>query len=333
VADPAQLSRALEEAGKRAPLRGVIHAAGVLDDGFVAQQTVERLRRVMAPKAAGAWNLHTLTRDLDFFVLYSSAASLVGSPGQSNYGAANAFLDGLAWHRRALGLPALSINWGAFSEVGLAAQQENRGERLGKRGFGAISPEEGLEALAGLLQSRLTQVAVTPLDARQWLEFYPQLASSKRFSESVREARRTRRATADGATLEALRAAAPKERLGMLEALVREQVARVLRLEPSSIERQTPFKTLGFDSLMGLELRNRLEATLGLTLSATLVWTYPTLEALAPHLADKLGLSPSAEPPKPEPVPEPASTSLDHLSDTEAEALLEEKLASLMKRL
>jgi myxalamid-type polyketide synthase MxaE and MxaD len=334
VADTAQLSRALDEATRRAPLRGVIHAAGVLDDGFVAQQSLERFRRVMAPKAAGAWNLHTLTRDLDFFVLYSSSASLVGSPGQSNYGAANAFLDALAWHRRALGLPALGINWGAFSEVGLAAQQENRGARLANRGFGAITPEEGLEVLAHLLQSGLTQVAVTPLDARQWLEFYPRLASSKRFSESVREARRTRRGSVDGAALEALRAADPKERQGMIEGLVREQMARILRLEPSTLERQTPFKSLGFDSLMGLELRNRLEATFGLTLSSTLVWTYPNLEGLARHLVDKLGLAPSTEAPKAGPAAEePPPSELEHLTDTEAEALLEERLASLMKHL
>jgi acyl transferase domain-containing protein/acyl carrier protein len=333
VADPAQLSRAVDEAKRQAPLRGVIHAAGVLDDGLVAQQTLERLRRVMAPKAAGAWNLHTLTHDLDFFVLYSSAASLVGSPGQSNYSAANAFLDALAWHRRAQGLPALSINWGAFSDVGLAAQQENRGERLSRRGFGALSPDEGLEVLARLLPSHLTQVAVTPLDARQWLEFYPRLASSKRFSESVREARRTRRASADSSVLEALRAADPKGRSEVLAGLVREQIARILRLEPSTIERQTPFKALGFDSLMGLELRNHLESSLGLTLSATLVWTYPNLDALVPHLLDKLGLAPGAEPPKAEAAPEPTSPELDHLTDTEAEALLEERLASLMKRL
>jgi myxalamid-type polyketide synthase MxaE and MxaD len=333
VADAAQLARALDEASRRAPLRGVIHAAGVLDDGFVAQQTLERYQHVMAPKAAGAWNLHTQARDLDFFVLYSSAASLVGSPGQSNYGAANAFLDALAWHRRAQGLPALSLNWGAFSEVGLAAAQENRGERLASRGFGAISPDEGLEVLARLLRSDLTQVAVTPLDARQWLEFYPQLASSKRFSESVREAQRTRRTGTDTSKLEALRAADPKDRQGMIEAMVREQVARILRLETSSIERQTPFKSLGFDSLMGLELRNRLEGAFGLTLSATLVWTYPHLDALARHLADKLGLPLSAPPPPPEPAAEADASHLENLSDTEAEALLEERLASLLKRL
>ena len=108
------------------PLRGVVHAAGVLDDGIVAHLDQRRLRDVMAPKVDGAWNLHALTRDvdLDFFVLFSSAASVLGSPGQAHYAAANSFLDALAWHRRAEGRSALSINWGPWAEVGLVNRPE-----------------------------------------------------------------------------------------------------------------------------------------------------------------------------------------------------------------
>src|SRR6185369_2129145 len=110
-------------------------------------------RTVMAPKLAGAWNLHVLTREmsLDFFVLYSSAVSLLGPPGQGNYAAANAFLDALAHYRRTLGLPGLAIDWGAFAEVGMAAAQANRGARMASRGIRNLTPEEGLQILALLL--------------------------------------------------------------------------------------------------------------------------------------------------------------------------------------
>src|SRR5262249_24825362 len=113
-------------------LRGVFHCAGRLDDGILLKLTPERFNRVSEPKGAGSWNLHTLTRDrrLDYFVLFSSAAALLGSPGQANYSAANAFLDGLARYRHSLGLPALSIDWGPWADIGLAAAQSKRGQRL-----------------------------------------------------------------------------------------------------------------------------------------------------------------------------------------------------------
>src|SRR5207237_295731 len=131
-----------------------------------------------------AYNLHLLTRDtpLDFFVMYASGAGLLGSPGQGNYAAANAFLDALAHHRRNQGLPALSIDWGAFSEVGLAVAQENRGVRLRSRGMRSLTPSEGLSVLRRLLEGGRVQTAVVPLDVMQWLEFYPAAASSRMLS-------------------------------------------------------------------------------------------------------------------------------------------------------
>src|SRR5205085_5839248 len=130
------------------PLRGIIHAAGALDDGLLVNLDRERLAAVMAAKVEGAWNLHALTlnRQLDFFVLFSSVASVLGSPGQGSYAAANAFLDALAHLRRALGLPALTINWGAWAAVGMAARA-NQGRRLALLGMGAIAPQQGLSAL------------------------------------------------------------------------------------------------------------------------------------------------------------------------------------------
>ena len=128
------------------PLRGVFHLAGVLDDGILREQTRERFDRVLAAKAMGAWHLHELTRDdpLDVFVLFSSVAALVGSPGQGNYAAANAFLDALAHHRRAEERPALSVNWGSWAEVGMAARlKDSEGDRWAAAGLGWIEPYQG----------------------------------------------------------------------------------------------------------------------------------------------------------------------------------------------
>src|SRR5262249_28050231 len=130
------------------PLRGVVHAAGILDDGMLRQLTWERFRRVLAPKVAGSWNLHRATAalELDFFVQYSSFTSLMGAAGEGNHAAASAFQDELAWHRRSLGLPALSIDWGAWADVGAAAER-GLGERLRTKGGEMLRPEQGLRLL------------------------------------------------------------------------------------------------------------------------------------------------------------------------------------------
>nr|AQW44890.1 polyketide synthase [Corallococcus coralloides] len=287
VADRAQLARVFADIAAGAlPLRGVIHAAGVLDDGVLSQQTEERFLRVMGPKVLGAWNLHELTRELplDFFVLYSSAASLFGAPGQGNYAAANAFMDALAHQRRARGLPGLSINWGAFSEVGLAAAQDNRGARLAQRGAGSLTPAEGNAILGRLLDGDAAGIGVMPLDLRRWTELSPHARSSPWWSELIPTGAGTDAGARDEALLEFLRKATPEEGRGRIEQLVREQMARVLRLDSSRIDREAPLQSFGLDSLMGLELRNRLEAALGVPLPASLMWKHPTLTALGEHL-------------------------------------------------
>ncbi|QSQ15456.1 type I polyketide synthase [Myxococcus landrumensis] len=291
VAQREQLARVFADiAASGSPLRGVVHAAGVLDDGVLAQQSEERFRHVMAPKVLGSWNLHELTRDvpLDFFVLYSSAASFFGAPGQGNYAAANAFMDALALQRRARGLPALSINWGAFSEVGLAAAQDNRGARLAQRGAGSLTPAEGNMLLGRLLDGAATGMGVMPLDLRRWTELSPQARSSPWWSELVPAGAGTAQGARDEALLEALRKATPEEGRARIEQLVREQMARVLRLDSARIDREAPLQSFGLDSLMGLELRNRLEAALGVPLPASLMWKHPTLAALGEHLTGEV---------------------------------------------
>ncbi|AKT41313.1 type I polyketide synthase [Chondromyces crocatus] len=290
IADPAQAQAALARIeATQPPLRGIVHGAAVLDDGILLHQDGQRLRKVMAPKVDGAWNLHTLTlgKPLDFFVLLSSTASVLGNPGQSSYAAASAFLDALSAHRRACGLPGQTINWAGWSEVGLAAAQDNRGARGAEVGLGAISPTAGEASFARLLAGGAGRWVVMPFDFRRWAQSIPRAASSPLFEELGR-----RQTNVTGSPVRVrLSAAPPEERLSLLEAHVREEIARVLRLAPERISTDTPLKSLGFDSLMSISLRNRLEEALGLTLSATLVWAHPTLSELVPHLADRMQIA------------------------------------------
>jgi NADPH:quinone reductase-like Zn-dependent oxidoreductase/acyl carrier protein len=268
-------------------LRGVIHAAGVLDDGILLQQTAARLRTVFAPKALGAMHLHDLTRGapLDFFVTYGSASGLLGAPGQGNYAAANALLDALAHHRRAHGLPATSIDWGPFAEVGMAAAQANRGERMGAHGMRSLTPAEGLAALERLIASDATQMGVMPINVRQWVEVFPAAAASRRLSRLVESQRAAAaRPTGDRKLLDRIAAASGAGRVAIVEAFLRAQASEVLRIPEAKLDVESPLTNLGMDSLMGLELRNRIEAGLGISVPATLLWTYPTVRALAAQL-------------------------------------------------
>src|SRR5713101_5841675 len=148
------------------PLRGVVHAAGLLDDGVLLQQNWSRFERVLAPKVAGAWHLHQHTRQLplDFFVMFSSAAALLGSSGQSSYAAANAYLDALGHYRRAQGLAACSINWGPWAEIGMAARSEQARRHRVDQGIGEIAHEAGLRVLGYSIGSAPPQIAMLPVD-------------------------------------------------------------------------------------------------------------------------------------------------------------------------
>jgi acyl transferase domain-containing protein/aryl carrier-like protein len=263
VADRAAMERVLEGvAASGMPLSGVIHAAAVLDDGLLSQQTTSRFRRVMAPKILGALHLHTLTRGcpLDFFVMYASVAGLLGAPGQGNYAAANTFLDALAHHRRAEGLPATSIDWGGFSEVGLAAAQDNRGERLASRGMRSLTPAQGVAALRRVLDGGRSQIGVAPLDVRQWVEFYPAAAASPTLSRLLAEAPAGGgREAGEAGLVEQLARAEPAARASLLLGFVRGQVARVLRIAEGKLDPSAPLTSFGMDSLTSLELKHRLK--------------------------------------------------------------------------
>ncbi len=258
------------------PVRGVLHAAGVLDDGLIENLTAERFCKVLRVKAGGAWHLHELFADwpLDWFVLYSSAAALIGAPGQANHAAANAFLDALAQARHGLGLPALSINWGPWAVHGAAA-----GERIAfleQRGWAPIMAVQAFQALEKFLLSGVPQAAMFQLNFEAWQGYYPDsahsgfLASLNRLPHSTAVKTRSR---------------TPQETQSLLVA----QAADVLHCPPKTIDPSRPLREFGLDSLRALELRNRIQTALGIHLPATIMWRYPAISSLSQHVHELAG--------------------------------------------
>jgi acyl carrier protein len=216
----------------------------------------------------GGWLLHRLLREapLDFFVVFSSAGSLMGQPGQGNYAAANAFLDALAHHRRAQGLTALSLNWGAWAELGFA--ETEGGKRLTKRlallGIRSMPPKRALEVMERVLREGATQVVALPVNWGKYHEFYPVGTEPPLLSDLANEeAAGPSQAAHPGEKRSAVLDATPAERVQLLQSYVNEQVARVLGLSPSQLDIQQPLTNLGLDSLMAVELKNRISADLG----------------------------------------------------------------------
>jgi acyl transferase domain-containing protein/acyl carrier protein len=269
VADEVELSGFLDDFRAQGwpPIRGVVHAAGVLQDRLLAQLDAAALNAVLRPKVMGGWLLHRLLHDnpLDFFILFSSAGSVLGQPGQGNYAAANAFLDALAHHRQAEGQPALSINWGSWAGEGFA--DSVGGKRLAARlallGISSISPKQALEILGRVLGQNAAQVAAVPVNWKQYREFDPAASATPLLSDLGREeAELTRSAGQTHAKRETLLAAEPAERRQLLQSYLSEQVARVLGLSKSTLDLQQPLSQLGLDSLMAVELKNRIAADL-----------------------------------------------------------------------
>jgi len=249
------------------PLAGVVHAAGVLDDGLIAGQDERRLRAVLAPKAGGALLLDELTRDLpiDLFVLYASGAGLLGSPGQAGYAAANAVLDAVAQRRRARGLPGLSVDWGLFADVGLAAGA-GRGERLTARGGRSLEVAEAHALLPRLLADGAAQVGVVPLDVAAWTSLVPAVRGLARLALLVGAAPV---GEADDDLAAALAEVSGERRAARVDEALRRRVARVLRLAPDRLDVTVPLIGLGLDSLMGLELKHRLKRDAGVEIAMT----------------------------------------------------------------
>ncbi|GAA2638261.1 type I polyketide synthase [Streptomyces axinellae] len=266
-------------------LRGIVHCAMVLDDAAVLNIEEEQLQRVWAPKTDGAWHLHNATADSppDWFVVFSSMASLLGNPGQGAYAAANSWLDAFAVWRAGHGLPTLSVNWGPWGETGVATD-------FADRGYHTIPTDQGLKVLGTLLAHGRVYTGVVPGEPDSWV--LPAVRQSSFFSlVSPRDEGEQQSHSSDAGITTRLQNAEPGlPRRTMLETYLADQVRAVLRLGSSALDPQTPFKALGFDSLLSMELRVRLETELGVKLATNFVWQHPTLSALADGLAERMGL-------------------------------------------
>ena len=302
--------------GDLPPLAGVIHSVGVLSDGALTNQSWDRFETVLWPKVLGAWHLHRATadRDLDLFILFSSRVGVMGNPGQANHASANAFLDQLAGHRRASGLPGQAIAWGAWSDIGEAAEQKDRIERqrsaLGGRWF---TPQQGMRALDRIVRQDVTTSVVMAMD---WSVFEEAVDDRPAFLEdllsSVTEGETDAGVTSDD-LLSRLAGASAGEREELLVTFLQQELQAVLRL-PSTPAPNIGFFDLGMDSLMAVELRNRLNRALADTckVSNTVVFDYPEIQALARHLNGEIGdVDPGSIPeiqplPAPQRAPQPA---------------------------
>ncbi len=308
VADEEQLSGFLDAFRCEGwpPIRGVVHAAGVLQDGLLVQLDAAQLNTVLRPKVIGGWLLHRLLKDapLDFFVLFSSAGSLLGQPGQGNYAAANAFLDALAHHRKAQGQPAMSINWGAWGDLGFADTPGGRrlAARLALLGITSMAADNALEVLKRLLGQGSIQVMVVPVNWRQYREFYPAGSEPPLLFQLAREEADVPRQAdgpgdKQGLTSAALLAAEPGERHQLLESYLSEQVARVLGLSASKLDLQQPLSNLGLDSLMAVELKNRIAVDLGVNVPVVKFLQGFSVDQAVTQVLDQLtaeGSNPSA---------------------------------------
>jgi acyl carrier protein len=282
----------------------------------------------MGPKVAGAWHLHCLTKDLDFFVMFSSVAGLLGSPGQANYAAANAFLDALGQYRRGLGQPALSIAWGPW-QIGMTRRKNDAARsRIARLGLRSIRAEEGLRALGQVIVQPSSYVAAMQVDWGRLGAALPSCPLWEEFAGSPQGP--SQRA---GAWAGRLRAAPSSRRMRMLTGLIRNEVASVLGWDSAErVQARAKLFDLGMDSLTSVELQRRLERNLGTSLPQTLAFDYPNIEALAGFVARGLhweGQETPAE--RPDPQDHRAETErLAAMTDEEVQALLVQKYKHLL---
>ncbi|MFF0039147.1 SDR family NAD(P)-dependent oxidoreductase [Streptomyces mirabilis] len=284
IGDAAAVADLLGRTGEESPLRGVVHCAGVLADGVVAELTPERLAQVLRPKVDGAAHLHRLTADarLDLFLLVSSAAGVVGNAGQGNYAAANVYLDQLAHHRRALGLPGVSLSFGAWAGEGLAAAHADL-DRMARLGHRALTPDQGRELVELALRQGAPHLVAWALDLPRLRETVTTTGGGT--AALWRSLLPAPRRGSGGGLADRLARLPEAERAERVLALVREEISRALGLRSTeSVRPDQPLRELGMDSVTAVELRNRIGARIGAKLPATLIFDHPTAARLAAHL-------------------------------------------------
>jgi acyl transferase domain-containing protein/NADPH:quinone reductase-like Zn-dependent oxidoreductase/SAM-dependent methyltransferase/acyl carrier protein len=325
------MKRLLAEARSgSAPLKGVFHLAMTIDDAPLSALTTDRMRAVIGPKAYGAWLLHEGTRDLDLdcFVMFSSISSIFGNPAQGNYGAANAFLDSLAHHRRAMGLPALTINWGVLGGEGYVARNERVAEFLARQGTTELSPGEVMSILEASLVAGNAQVAAIRVDWAKWRQFFRGMQENpllERIFASV-EGQESTGTSSDWRVK--IEAASPEEREVVIAQAVRDVVGSVLRVKPDSLRDDQPLTDLGLDSLMGVEIENSLEAAVGVALPPTSLMRARTIGQIATLIAGHMGGSSPATASKTSVAAAPAPSAT--ASEVDVEALSDEDIDRLL---
>jgi acyl carrier protein/NAD(P)-dependent dehydrogenase (short-subunit alcohol dehydrogenase family) len=290
TADLNALTQVMHIAQQQLPsMTGVIHCAGVLDDHLIKDLSAESFEKVFSGKARGAWNLHTLTQKLplDFFVLFSSAASILGNRGQANYAAANAYLDGIAHRRHQLGLKATSINWGPWAEVGMAQSDVAITQHLKRQGFAPISPELGLEALGLCMASTEPQRAVVECD---WAQY---LVSSEASTHFLSQLVRTDKASSSSMTgskssaelLDEIKHASIDQQQKLVEQYVSRKIRQLFGLAPTvTVNPNQAFTDLGLDSLMAVQLADLIGKGLGQRLPVSLAFNYPNAAELVQYV-------------------------------------------------
>lgn len=295
LSSQAQLSAAVTRIKNEMPaLAGVLHLAGVVDDQFIEQACERSFQKVLAPKVAGGWNLHHATRgmDLDFFVAYSSIASMFGTPGQGNYAVANAFLDALMLHRKAQGLAALSIHWGPWADVGMAARVvADAGNKMDEVGLRSFDVAAGMAAMGVLLQQPSAKlganVGAVKIDWPLFLQRFPGAATAPLF-QAYRDEFLGDKDTR-GVLLALLQAAPVGERKELLTSQVAGILTDILRLPSADhVSLDQGFFDAGMDSLMSLEFRQRLEREYDITLPPTVAFNYPTVGELIIYLSGEV---------------------------------------------
>ena len=274
-------------------IRGIVHAAGVAQYEPMTEQDVNGMEEVFSGKARGAWLLHQLVSDppLDFFVCFSSASALLSSPFLATYAAANAFLDALAHHRRAMNLRALSVNWGMWAEVGMAARRgEDSGDRAQSAVGRALTPDQGIDSLERLLRAGVTQAAVFPIDWQEWARSYGQFMDAPFLSHVLEEVQGgTRHSPGEGRRLrDVLAGANPSDRGELVRGRLATLVGSVLGVATPALEPHRPLTVMGLDSLMAVELKTGIEADLDVVVSIVQMLQGPTLDDLTRLVLQRL---------------------------------------------
>ena len=273
------------------PLRGIVHAATVINDGLISNMNEEQIRSVLTPKALGAYYLHELTLDtpLDYFILFSSATTLFGNPGQGNYVAANACLDALANYRRASGLPATCVNWGAIDDVGFLARNEKIKNSLQSRmGGSALKSSIALDVLEEMLVADRSGLGVLELDWKALSRFLPSFESPK-FAELARHAGEYGLDEDNGDNiLQMLAELSDTELLSAVIEMLKNEVGEILQVSPEKIDPTRSMYDMGLDSLMGVELVVALESLFGARLPVMALSQSPTIIKLAERIIQQL---------------------------------------------